>query len=64
MNTDQKQSKQCLSGCSGQHGASCRLDVITPLAKKINCLDVKRIADICVNEIPPLIGQARLALYS
>jgi hypothetical protein len=34
-------------GCSS---GSCRLDVITPLAKKINCLDVKRIADICIHE--------------
>ena len=27
--------------CSGE---SCRLGTITPLAKQINCLDVKRIA--------------------
>jgi diguanylate cyclase (GGDEF)-like protein len=42
---------------------SCRLDVITPLAKKINCLDVKRIADICIHDIPKLIGAKLASLY-
>ncbi len=41
----------------------CRLEVITPLAKKINCLDVKRIAEICVLEIPGLIGAKLASLY-
>lgn len=40
-----------------------RLEVITPLAKKINCLDVKRIAEICVSEIPDLIGANLASLY-
>jgi len=43
--------------------SSCRLDVITPLAKKINCLDVKRIAEICIHEIPKLIGAKLASLY-
>ena len=51
-----KREKVCSSG-------SCRLDVITPLAKKINCLDVKRIADICIHEIPKLIGAKLASLY-
>lgn len=46
-----------------QSVSACRLDIITPLAKKINCLDVKRIADICVNEIPQLIGASLASLY-
>ncbi len=41
-------------------GGTCRLVTITPLAKQINCLDVKRIADLCITEIPQLI-EARLA---
>jgi len=61
MNTGEK-TKPCVAGCAGT-GSSCRLDVITPLAKKINCLDVKRIADICVNEIPNLIGAKLASLY-
>jgi diguanylate cyclase (GGDEF)-like protein len=52
--------KQKAKGCSS---SSCRLDVITPLAKKINCLDVKRIAEICVYEIPKLIGAKLASLY-
>jgi diguanylate cyclase (GGDEF)-like protein len=63
MDTAPKHIKHCLSGCSGQSGASCRLDIITPLAKKINCLDVKRIADICVTEIPQLVGAKLASLY-
>jgi len=47
-------------GCSA---SSCRLEVITPLAKKINCLDVKRIAEICIHEIPKLIGAKLASLY-
>lgn len=47
-------------GCSA---SSCRLDVITPLAKKINCLDVKRIAEICIHEVPKLIGAKLASLY-
>jgi diguanylate cyclase (GGDEF)-like protein len=43
--------------------APYRLDAITPLAKKINCLDVKRIAEICVTEIPNLIGAKLASLY-
>lgn len=43
--------------------SNSRLDVITPLAKKINCLDVKRIAEICIHEIPKLIGAKLASLY-
>lgn len=43
--------------------AAVRLDIITPLAKKINCLDVKRIAEICINEIPALVGAKLASLY-
>jgi diguanylate cyclase (GGDEF)-like protein len=51
------------SDCFSQTGISCRLDVITPLVKKINCLDVKRIADICVKEIPRLVNAKLASLY-
>lgn len=45
------------------HLGGCQLDIITPLAKKINCLDVKRIAEICIHEIPKLIGAKLASLY-
>lgn len=46
--------------CSGR---ACRLEVVTPLAKKINCLDVKCIADLCITEIPRLVGARLASLY-
>ena len=46
--------------CSGR---TCRLEVVTPLAKKINCLDVKCIADLCITEIPQLVGAKLASLY-
>lgn len=42
---------------------NCQLDIITPLAKKINCLDVKRIAEICIHEIPKLVSAKLASLY-
>ncbi len=44
-------------------GSMCRMEIVTPLAKKINCLDVKRIAEICVTEIPHLIAAKLASLY-
>jgi diguanylate cyclase (GGDEF)-like protein len=44
-------------------GRVCRLSVITPLARKLNCLDMAKIADICIDEIPELIGSRRASLY-
>lgn len=60
MRTEEKTAADKITkGCFG----NCRLDIITPLAKKINCLDVKRIADICVDEIPSLIRAKFASLY-
>ena len=39
------------------------LEVITPLVKRLNCLDIKRIAEVCINEIPNLIGARLASLY-
>lgn len=41
----------------------CRLESITPLARKLNSLDMDSIADICVNEIPKLINARLASLY-
>ena len=40
-----------------------RIEQITPLAQEINCLDINRIADICVTRIPELVGAGRASLY-
>ena len=38
-------------------------DQITPLARQINCLDIERIADICVTKIPELVGVRFASIY-
>jgi diguanylate cyclase (GGDEF)-like protein len=44
-------------------GDICRLESITPLARRLNCLDMEKIADICVEDIPKLIGAKLASLY-
>ncbi len=49
---------------SGETSASvARLDILTPLAKRLNCLDKTEIAEICIAEIPPLVGARLASLY-
>ena len=37
--------------------------VITPLVQQINCLDIKQIGRICIEQIPKLIGACFTSLY-
>jgi len=39
------------------------LEQVTPLARQINCLDIGRIADICVKNIPALVGVRFASFY-
>jgi diguanylate cyclase (GGDEF)-like protein len=39
------------------------LEQITPLARQINCLEICRIADVCINSIPALVGASFASLY-
>jgi len=39
------------------------LEQITPLARQINCLDIQRIADICIKNISKLVGVRFISLY-
>jgi hypothetical protein len=39
------------------------LEQVTPLARQINCLDIRRIADICITNIPKLVGIKFASLY-
>lgn len=39
------------------------LQQVTPLARQINCLDMERIADVCVNKIPDLVSSRFASLY-
>lgn len=47
---------------SGSQGVSL-LEQITPLARQINCLDIERIATICVRKIPKLLDARLASLY-
>jgi diguanylate cyclase (GGDEF)-like protein len=39
------------------------LEQVTPLARQINCLDIDRIAEVCVQSIPKLVGVRFASLY-
>ncbi len=39
------------------------IEKITPLAQRINCLDIERVADVCINSIRELIGVRFASLY-
>jgi len=44
-------------------GSISLLQQVTPLARLINCLDIGRIADACVKNIPNLVGVRFASLY-
>jgi len=44
-------------------GGTSLLERITPLARQINCLDIERIADVCIKNIPKLVGVRFTSLY-
>ncbi|MFA5784083.1 MAG: sensor domain-containing diguanylate cyclase [Phycisphaerae bacterium] len=39
------------------------LERITPLARQINCLDIQRIADVCVKNVPELVNVRFASIY-
>jgi diguanylate cyclase (GGDEF)-like protein len=45
------------------HGQVSLLEQVTPLAREINCLEIERIADVCVKRIPNLVGVRFASLY-
>jgi diguanylate cyclase (GGDEF)-like protein len=53
---------------SGERTGTCvgsvsLLEQVTPLAKQLNCLDINRIATVCVAKIPRLVGARLASLY-
>ena len=40
-----------------------RLEFIAPLVQQLNSLDIDRIADVCIDEIPKLIGVKLASLF-
>jgi diguanylate cyclase (GGDEF)-like protein len=39
------------------------LEQLMPLAKQINCLDISRVADVCITKIPSMVGATLASLY-
>jgi len=39
------------------------LERVTPLARQINCLDIERIAEVCVKNVPVMVGVNFASLY-
>lgn len=60
METDSPNNKQG-PACSSDN--VYRLELIAPLVQQLSCLDIKKIADICVNEIPKLLNARLASLY-
>jgi len=46
----------------GNRGTSL-LESVTPLARWINCLDIEKITDVCIKNIPALVGARLASLY-
>jgi hypothetical protein len=39
------------------------LEQVTPLVRQINCLEIDRIADVCIKSIPVLVSASFASLY-
>jgi diguanylate cyclase (GGDEF)-like protein len=46
-----------------QDGDIGLLEQVTPLARQINCLEIDRIADVCIKSIPALVDASFASLY-
>jgi len=60
MNSTDKSSTGSLNK---DDSSICLLEQVTPLARQINCLDINRIADVCINSIPKLVRANFASLY-
>ncbi len=50
--------------CGNNADASVSLlEQVTPLTRQINCLEIERIADVCVKNIPSLVRVRFSSLY-
>jgi len=54
--------KNTIETNSRENGLSI-LEKVTPLARQINCLDLERIADVCVKSVPELVNAKFASIY-
>ena len=60
MDNDKNNSESSATVCQKN---ACYIETITPLAKSLNCLDMEKIGEICVKDIPELVGARLASLY-
>jgi diguanylate cyclase (GGDEF)-like protein len=58
-----RSDKSVASAVSNPDSSISLLEQVTPLARQINCLDIDRIADVCVKSIPKLVCVRFASLY-
>ena len=59
----QEKSQEAEHECTGHPRDISMLEQITPLAQQINCLDIERIATVCIEDISRLVGARFASLY-
>ena len=60
MNTTDKNHAEALKN----EGSNISLlEQVTPLARQINCLEIDRIAGVCIKSIPKLVNASFASLY-
>lgn len=58
------QTNKNIENTTEKHDISISLlDQVTPLVRKINCLDIDRVADVCITSIPELVSARFASLY-
>jgi diguanylate cyclase (GGDEF)-like protein len=60
MHRSNKSSENTINSADGSISL---VEQVTPLARKINCLDIERITDVCIKHIPNLVGARLASLY-
>ena len=59
----QRSNKSSENTINSADGSISLVEQVTPLARKINCLDIERITDVCIKHIPNLVGARFASLY-
>jgi len=63
MQENMKNFENTEKAVSSQSSSISLLEQVTPLARQINCLDIERIAEVCIKNIPKLVGVRFASLY-
>ncbi|UCG58115.1 MAG: sensor domain-containing diguanylate cyclase [Phycisphaerales bacterium] len=53
----------CEGNLGGPAASISLLEQVTPLARQVNCLDIGRIAEACIKNVPELVGVRYASLY-